>query len=385
MVGAGVTRRRSARCTPGTTTSAPPVLLAAMGDARGRPAGPGLVDGRLRRRPLLLPRARRPAAAGPRGWPRSRPATSRSAAPCAARRWPGGWSTRTPGWTPAAATPRASSRRSTMPPPGPGRPGAAVALRYHNVYGPGCRATRRTPGSPRSSARRSSAASRRGSSRTAGRCATSCTSTTLPGQRAGGRARCTTRRRSTFAAYNVCSGQPVAIADVAGPGGRGPAARRRARGHRRVPARRRAPHRRLARAAPRPSSGSPPRSRPSGWGSRALRHRAAAARLTQAVGQPVTTPVKSRCWTSSASDDLSGQRRRRQRGGQQRAGDRAARARTAARSARPRPCSSRTGRASDDRRAPPPTSSDHARVAPAPRRGAVDAAARAPRRQRVRR
>ena len=42
----------------------------------------------------------------------------------------------------------------------------------------GCRGTRRTPGSPRCSARRSSAASRRGCSRTAARCATSCTSPT---------------------------------------------------------------------------------------------------------------------------------------------------------------------------------------------------------------
>ena len=57
---------------------------------------------------------------------------------------------------------------------------AAVALRYHNVYGPGMPGTRRTPVSPRSSGPRWNAVRRRGSSRTGGRYVTSCTSTTSP-------------------------------------------------------------------------------------------------------------------------------------------------------------------------------------------------------------
>ena len=65
-------------------------------------------------------------------------ATSRTTARSAAPTWTGSRSTRTPGSTRAAATPRARSPRSTTRPPGSGRPRrAAIALRYHNVYGPG--------------------------------------------------------------------------------------------------------------------------------------------------------------------------------------------------------------------------------------------------------
>ena len=108
-----------------------------------------------------------------------------------------------------------------------------------------CRATPRIPGWPRSSGRRSKRARRQGFSRTAARCATSSTSTTSP--------RPTSPRSSAkpggFAAFNVCSGRPVSILDVAtrlcdARGGVG------AGGHRSVPQRRRPPHRRRpARAA----------------------------------------------------------------------------------------------------------------------------------------
>ena len=114
-------------------------LLAAMHDARRRPAGAGQLDGGLRRGALRLPRARRPAAAAADAWPPATPATSRTTARSAAA---------TLAWEPVArgrpAGPAQQLRRQQGRPgalrarPGPGRPAAAaVALRYHNVYGPG--------------------------------------------------------------------------------------------------------------------------------------------------------------------------------------------------------------------------------------------------------
>ena len=65
-------------------------------------------------------------------------ATSRTTARAAAARSTGRWSTRTRGSTRARRTPPARSPRSTTPPRGSARPARrAVALRYHNVYGPG--------------------------------------------------------------------------------------------------------------------------------------------------------------------------------------------------------------------------------------------------------
>ena len=80
-----------------------------------------------------------------------------------------------------------------------------------------------------------------------------------PGQprRAAGRRRGASR--GAYAAYNVCSGHPVSILDVAELVARGTGARHRARGHRRLPARRRAAHRRLAGAGAPRSSASRPR------------------------------------------------------------------------------------------------------------------------------
>ena len=74
-----------------------------------------------------------------------------------------------------------------------------------------CRATPRTPGWRRSSAPSSKPATCQGFSKTAGRCATSFTSTTSP--------RPTSRPSSAdldgFAAFNVCSGRPISIMEVA--------------------------------------------------------------------------------------------------------------------------------------------------------------------------
>ena len=114
-------------------------LLAAMHEAGRRPAGAGLVDGRLRRGPLRL--RRRTATRCPAAAEHGRARRRRLREPLPDLRPPrsaGRWSTRTPGSTRAAPTPPASSPRSTTPRPGCGRPdAAAVALRYHNVYGPG--------------------------------------------------------------------------------------------------------------------------------------------------------------------------------------------------------------------------------------------------------
>ena len=69
--------------------------------------------------------------------------------------------------------------------------------------------------SRRCSARRSSAARRRRSSRTAARCATSCTSTTWPAPTCWRSGRWPRSGGGHYAAYNVCSGRPVSIREVA--------------------------------------------------------------------------------------------------------------------------------------------------------------------------
>ena len=156
----------------------------------------------------------------------------------AAVRSAGRWSTRTPGSTRAAATPPARSRQEhyarRLGAPGAG---AAVALRYHNVYGPGM--PRDTPYSGVAAMFRSSlergeppqvfedGGQMRDFVHVARRRA---------GQRARAGARWSRRRTGRFTAYNVAPGEPVPILDVAelvaaggrrapdGPGPRSPAA-----------------------------------------------------------------------------------------------------------------------------------------------------------------
>ena len=85
-----------------------------------------------------------------------------------------------------------------------------------------------------------------------------------------------------WSAYNVCSGRPVTILDVATPRRRGHRPRHRARGDGRLPARRRAPRRRLA-GARGERAGLHRGGRP-GRGTAGLRDRAAAGlRLTSEV------------------------------------------------------------------------------------------------------
>ena len=122
--------------------------------------------------------------------------------------------------------------------------GAVIALRYHNVYGPGM--PRDTPYCGVAAMFRS--AVERGEPprvfedggqmrdfvhvddvARANLLAAATRSATLPG---------------ALAAYNVCSGQPVSIREVAQAVA---GERAGARGHRRLPARRRPPHRGLAR------------------------------------------------------------------------------------------------------------------------------------------
>ena len=185
-------------------------------------------------------------------------------------------------------------------------PGAAVALRYHNVYGPGMparHAVLRGRGDLPIGDR--AAASRRACSRTAARCATSCTSAMLRRQRAGGRA-VASPPPDTFAAYNVCSGQPVAIADVAALVAAAPAATsRRVTGEFRAGDVR---HIVASPSRPTPSSASPPRSR-----------RPTACRRSRpqplAAGPDRHQPVKSRCWTTRAKPTCTASAGRCQRGG----------------------------------------------------------------------
>ena len=76
---------------------------------------------------------------------------------------------------------------------------------------PACRATRPTPGWRRSSAPRSKRATCQGFSRTAGRCATSSTSTTSPRPTSAA----VDAKLDGFTAFNVCSGRPISILEVA--------------------------------------------------------------------------------------------------------------------------------------------------------------------------
>ena len=113
--------------------------------------------------------------------PTSTPGASSRAAPGAAATWSRGWSARTPRSTRAAPTPPPRPPRSTSWPRGRGRraelPGRCATT---TSTGRGCRATRRTQGSRRSSAPRWNGARRRGCWRTAVSGATSCTSPTSP-------------------------------------------------------------------------------------------------------------------------------------------------------------------------------------------------------------
>ena len=131
------------------------VLLAAMARGRRRPAGAGELDGRLRRGPLRVSRARRrPGRRRAPSRPRRRPVRAPLPAlrPAAA---PGARCARTPRPTRATSTRRPSSRRSTSPRRGPARPAAARhrAALPQRLRPAACRATPRTPASPRSSAR----------------------------------------------------------------------------------------------------------------------------------------------------------------------------------------------------------------------------------------
>ena len=121
------------------------VLLAAMARGGRRPAGAGQLDGGLRRGPLRLPGARRRAGGTPAPRPTStRAASSRRARVCG-RQLALGRGRRGAPRRPAQHLRRDEARaRSTWPPPGPpSTGGGAVALRYHNVYGP--RMPRDTP------------------------------------------------------------------------------------------------------------------------------------------------------------------------------------------------------------------------------------------------
>ena len=94
-------------------------------------------------------------------------------------------------------------------------PGSVVALRYHNVYGPGM--PRNTPYSGVAAMFRSLARARRAAHRVRGRRADARLRARRrrgagepPGGRAGGLG-----GRRLFEAFNVCSGRPVRILDVA--------------------------------------------------------------------------------------------------------------------------------------------------------------------------
>ena len=128
---------------------------------------------------------------------------------------------------------------------------SAVALRYHNVYGPGM--PRDTPYSGVAAMFRSSL--ERGEPpqvfEDGGQMrdfvhvtdVAAANVAALDSVAGGGTGR--------FAAYNVCSGEPIPIRRVAELVAAGDRTRPRARGDRRLPARRRAARRRLARAGPR--------------------------------------------------------------------------------------------------------------------------------------
>ena len=231
------------------------MLLGRWPRARVRgPARPRLEHGRLRRGPLPLRRARRRRARA-----RARPTTS---TPAASSR--------------PARRAAARSRRSTVPEDAPLDPrnvyaatklaqehlcGAfaretgvpVTALRYHNVYGP--RMPRDTPYAGVASIFRTALAARprrRGSSRTAASGATSSTSATS-------RAPTCSPSRPTApvaGAFNVASGTPRTVVDMARALAAALRRRRAAGGHGGVARRRRPPRLRLARARARERSAS---------------------------------------------------------------------------------------------------------------------------------
>ena len=241
---------RTCRCTSSVNELGTAVLLAAMDRAGVRTAGAGQLDGGVRRGPLPLRRARRrPAAAARRGRPRGRPlgAAVPGLRPAT---WRGAPCPRTRRSTRAASTPRPRPRRSTSP------PSWARGERRHapsrcattTCTARTCPGTRRTPGWPACSAAPS--ARGRGAAGVRGR-RPAARLRARARRRAGqpARARAPSPVAGTLRAYNVASGTPHTIGDVAA-GDR----RRRAPaagGDRAVPARRRAARRRLAGARPR--------------------------------------------------------------------------------------------------------------------------------------
>ena len=215
VVGAGVTGERPPRV---RRPQRPRHRRAAGGDARRRrpPSRAGLLDGGVRRGPLLLPRARPPGPARAVGGRRSTAGDfdNHCTSVCAAL-WTG-----TLVDEDARLDPRSAYAASKVAqehyavrvgPPGRRRRGrAALPQRLRAAHAPGhavLRGRGDVPVLPR--ARRPA----HGSSRTAARCATSCTSptsrppTSPPSRRSTG--------DGGFRAYNVCSGEPVSIRDVA--------------------------------------------------------------------------------------------------------------------------------------------------------------------------
>ena len=254
--------------------------------------------------------------------------------------------------------------------------GAVVALRYHNVYGPGM--PRDTPYSGRRGDVPLGGRARRGAAGLRGRRADARLRPRRrrgPGQRAGARR----RRRAPSAAwrpYNVCSGH--AGLDPATSRGPWPATGRRPT----VTGEYRLGDVRHIVASPERAARRPgvhaPRSRPA-EGLARFATRPAALTLTHQL-------VRTRCCTSSADDDLEPEHRpppsRGQAGGRQQQ----PRARTAARSARPRPCSSATRPRARSAGAADATSSRTTRGDRRPRGDQrAEPGARAPVRQRWRR
>jgi Nucleoside-diphosphate-sugar epimerases len=88
--------------------------------------------------------------------------------------------------------------------------GSVVALRYHNVYGPGMPATRPTPGWRPSSAPSSKQAMCQGFSKTAGRCGLRHVDDVAAANVAAVEA-----NLAGFSAFNVCSGRPISIHEMA--------------------------------------------------------------------------------------------------------------------------------------------------------------------------
>ena len=223
-------------------------LLAAMHDAgvdRLVLASSMVVYGEGR---YTCPRPRRPAAAAARPSRRSRAATSRTTAPSAAE--PLAWSLVPED---ARLDPRSSYAASKLAQEhyasswvrqaGAG----AVALRYHNVYGPGM--PRDTPYSGVAAMFRSSL--ERGERpqvfEDGGQVRDFVHVDDVARANVLALEQVVAESVPRYAAYNVCSGTPVTILDVRDPRRRGHGSRHRARGDRRLPRRRRAPRGRLTR------------------------------------------------------------------------------------------------------------------------------------------